>query len=399
MSRSNTVSLLRSGGGQELDTTDALERWARAMQCDEDVLQAILEVESKGDAFDHRGRLIILPEKHVFYRELPKELRAKAVRQGLAVKRWSKANYKGLGKSGSNERWDLLERMADFHEEAALKSCSYGMAQIMGFNHAKCDHASVTGFVRALAQNSLQQVDAFLSFLDSSGLDDALRKGDFRAIARVYNGSGQVEFYAQQMAQAYARLSGEDLGAYTHTLQLGSSGYRVRALQGRLAELGYAVKVDGDFGPATRRAVVAFQVDNGLTVDGVVGRATQDDLETASHINQTNGNSRADLTVKTLRKQGSKTVQKADRLTQLGSGVLATSAAVTGLDLAPQNYLERLSGWSEQFGMLRIQLAPLYSLVMENKWMLAIAVGVAVIIFARQIKQRRLEDAQNWRTI
>ena len=61
------------------------------------------------------------------------------------------------------------------------------------------------------------------------------------------------------------------------TLQRGSSGPEVRALQQRLNELGAAppLAVDGAFGERTHAAVVAFQTARGLAPDGVVGPLTR----------------------------------------------------------------------------------------------------------------------------
>ena len=58
-------------------------------------------------------------------------------------------------------------------------------------------------------------------------------------------------------------------------LHNGSQGERVRKLQQRLKELGYySGEVDGQFGPGTREAVVAFQQRNGLEADGLAGGET-----------------------------------------------------------------------------------------------------------------------------
>ena len=60
------------------------------------------------------------------------------------------------------------------------------------------------------------------------------------------------------------------------TLEFGSSGDAVRKLQRRLEALGYKPGyTDGKFGATTEAAVMAFQANNGLTVDGKAGPATQ----------------------------------------------------------------------------------------------------------------------------
>lgn len=59
------------------------------------------------------------------------------------------------------------------------------------------------------------------------------------------------------------------------TLVLGSTGPNVKLIQSLLNRIGYnAGPVDGVFGPQTKRAVIAFQTNNNLVPDGIVGPAT-----------------------------------------------------------------------------------------------------------------------------
>jgi Putative peptidoglycan binding domain len=58
------------------------------------------------------------------------------------------------------------------------------------------------------------------------------------------------------------------------TLQQGSQGLAVKALQQRLTDKGYPLEVDGDFGSVTAGVVSRFQQDSGLGADGVVGSQT-----------------------------------------------------------------------------------------------------------------------------
>ncbi len=59
------------------------------------------------------------------------------------------------------------------------------------------------------------------------------------------------------------------------TLRRGTRGADVRRLQERLKEVGFSPgAIDGDFGPATDAAVMAFQASEGLLADGVAGPRT-----------------------------------------------------------------------------------------------------------------------------
>jgi NlpC/P60 family protein/putative peptidoglycan binding protein len=63
-------------------------------------------------------------------------------------------------------------------------------------------------------------------------------------------------------------------------VEVGERSNAVAAVQLRLKANDLCVAADGDYGPLTRRAVTAFQRAHGLTVDGVVGRATWGALAT-----------------------------------------------------------------------------------------------------------------------
>lgn len=61
-------------------------------------------------------------------------------------------------------------------------------------------------------------------------------------------------------------------------LKEGSKGEWVKIAQGRLVVNGYPLDVDGIFGAKTKQAVMAFQKDKGLNIDGIIGKNTWNKL-------------------------------------------------------------------------------------------------------------------------
>lgn len=65
-------------------------------------------------------------------------------------------------------------------------------------------------------------------------------------------------------------------------MQRDDTSEEVKTLQGELARLGYLTgEPDGHFGLMTQEAVLAFQADNALTVDGIVGPRTMGTFQKA----------------------------------------------------------------------------------------------------------------------
>lgn len=121
------------------------------------------------------------------------------------------------------------------------------------------------------------------------------------------------------------------------SLKKGMSGGGVSALQDHLKALGYySGKVDGDFGDGTESAVIAFQMANGLTPDGIAGKATMNAIYGGSSQNSdTPSGTSADSFGRTASTNGYKTIA------QNSSSGKATVQALQAT-LASKNYYNGL---------------------------------------------------------
>lgn len=242
---------------------------AEIVGCDEAAIRAVIDTESNGRGFD--GDLVVIRwERHI------------AVR--LAPDADTRAMFKRLPKANPADqagRHALLDEACLIHKETALKACSWGLMQVMGFNHAACGFATVGDFVDAMGRGEDAQVAAAARFIVTKGLDDEICRHDWRGFARGYNGKDyKANRYDEKLARNWARHGGGDHGG-TAGLGLGAEGHEVEALQRRLTALGFAVRVDGDFGAETRAQLRAFQLEHGLATSGRLDAATMRALEDA----------------------------------------------------------------------------------------------------------------------
>ena len=104
--------------------------------------------------------------------------------------------------------WATLNAALELDHEAALKSCSWGMFQVMGFNFKTCGYDSVDNFVGAMKAGESRQLEAFVGFCKSlpSRLK-SMRKKDFAAMAMFYNGEDYGD-YDQRIARSYKKYGG-----------------------------------------------------------------------------------------------------------------------------------------------------------------------------------------------
>lgn len=92
-------------------------------------------------------------------------------------------------------------------------------------------------------------------------------------------------YTAEEIAAAGAVKADKPSEVVVFNLRRGSKGADVTRLQQALNALGYDCgEADGIFGAATEKAIRAFQADNGLAVDGIAGKVTQEALYAAESV-------------------------------------------------------------------------------------------------------------------
>jgi hypothetical protein len=188
------------GAAKRLDDLD-LPRLGARLGVGEDEIHAFLDVETRGHGFDAKGRPIILFEPHIFYRQLPKAARAKAVNAGLAYSRQGEKPYPA-------DSYPRLIAAMKIDEDAALKSASWGLGQVLGVNYKDAGYPTVQQFVMAMMDDEEKQLEASVNFILANKLDDELRAHDWAGFAKGYNGSGYAKNrYDAKLADAFRKWS------------------------------------------------------------------------------------------------------------------------------------------------------------------------------------------------
>ena len=169
-------------------------------------LRAVISVESSGRGFDSDGRPKALFERHIFYKLLAsqRDKQTEAVDAGLAYPKWGMKPYPKT----SDGVYEEIEAAMKIDEDAALKSASWGLGQIMGNNYEMIGYKTVQEMVNDARVNEYNQIRQMAKFIKASGLDAPLRAQNWAAFAKGYNGPGYAaNQYDQKLAQFYSRFS------------------------------------------------------------------------------------------------------------------------------------------------------------------------------------------------
>ena len=158
-------------------------------------IHAVASIESANKGFNADGTIIVRFEKHVFLRELKK--------------RKASADLINSARQLTGLRWSTLNKAISLHHEAALCSASFGMFQVMGFNHKACGFDNVFDFVQAMQEGEERQVELFCSFVRHENLVGMMKQLNFKGFARRYNGPNYADNkYDVKLQEAFNRCNG-----------------------------------------------------------------------------------------------------------------------------------------------------------------------------------------------
>ena len=181
-------------------TEDDFKQAAELLKCEVAAIKAVAEVESRGAGFMPDGRPTILFERHKFH----------SFTNGAFAATHPDISRKSAGGYGAGgaHQWDRFNQAAALNNTAAIKSCSWGKFQLMGFNFANCGFATLQDFHAAMLKSEGEQLKAFCHFITASGLAGALRNHKWAAFARGYNGKNyKINKYDTKLAAAYKKHS------------------------------------------------------------------------------------------------------------------------------------------------------------------------------------------------
>lgn len=165
---------------------EEIEELARALGVEYAALKAVIDIESAGSGFDPiTGKIKIQFEPYHFQK-----------RTGIRV-----AN----GVENQQAEWKAFNRAWGYDPEAAMQSTSWGMFQIMGFNHRAAGFQTVGEMVDAFKISEMEQAKGACTFIrNNPPMYRALQKKDWATFAHYYNGKHYKKFnYDARLKKAY----------------------------------------------------------------------------------------------------------------------------------------------------------------------------------------------------
>lgn len=192
-------------------TLDDFKAAAARLRCGVAEVRAVAEVEAPNGGFRPGGQEpVILFEPKIFSELTGGRFdgqRARALPPKYSL--ISSPHAPGPGEYGpESAQHARLQAAATLDREAALKSASWGMFQILGRYYEEAGFESLRAFVNAMYLGVDAHLAAFVSLVLHRKLDDDLREHRWADFARRFNGAGyKRNRYDEKLAAAFAKWS------------------------------------------------------------------------------------------------------------------------------------------------------------------------------------------------
>jgi hypothetical protein len=164
-------------------------------------IKTFLAVETRNKGFDAQDRPLVLFERHHFHR---------LTRGKFDESHPDLSNKVAGGYGTSASQYGRFSRAFQLDPQAAMKATSWGLGQVMGFNHLVAGYPTVDEFVEAMKESEGKQLDASINFIIHNNLDDDLRDHSWASFAKGYNGSGyKKNQYDKKLKDFYTKFSSQ----------------------------------------------------------------------------------------------------------------------------------------------------------------------------------------------
>ena len=186
-------------------TDEQIRNKAKQINVPYAALKAVIEVECKGSGFFEDGQPTILFERHIFRRRLI-ENKQEGIVSKVEKERPDLCNKTAGGYGKLSEQHKKLQDAVKYHRQSALESASWGIGQVMGFHWEYLGYPSLQSFINLMYRNEEQQLDAMCRYIVKTKLDETMRKLDWAAFAKGYNGIAyKKNKYDEKLAEAYKK--------------------------------------------------------------------------------------------------------------------------------------------------------------------------------------------------
>lgn len=175
-------------------TDNDISNVTKLIGCEDEVIKAVIDVESCGRGYNKNLKIKILFEPHIFGK-LTNYIYNKT-HPHISSTKWDKSLYKNP--------YTMFDEAFKLNSDAALQATSYGLFQILGMNYSLCGYKNVIDFVNDMLLSEKKQLEIFVKFLLARKLDIYLKNKNWSKFAELYNGpSYKQNKYDEKLENAY----------------------------------------------------------------------------------------------------------------------------------------------------------------------------------------------------